>query len=813
MVRIISIALVFCVGLTFSVWAQNTGTLEGQVTDAETTETLFGVNVLLQGTTLGAATESDGRYRISQITPGTYTVIARYLGYEEVEIEGVEIIAGETTDLNIQLQQTVFQADDLVVTGSRRPEKIVDAPMAIERVSADMLDMTGGGSYYAAIANLKGVNFVDAGINAQGISVRGFASHFNTRLLQMVDGRMAQLPGTGLPQGNFLPNTDLDLQSMELVLGPASALYGPNAHTGVLNVITKTPWDESGVGVSVRGGQQDLMEVSYRVAGTVNDNFGWKITGQNLRADDFEPNRNEIGHFYGTQDVFEADILDDYSIESDKIDGAIYYRISDWELRGSAGWSQNTNFGLTNNGRNHIRDWQVNYQQFQVSNPNWYAQITRTENDAGDTYQLNQVAAAVQGQLDAGVNFGNIELEPLREAFGFTDLAVLYDTELQYRNNFGGVELVTGVQYRNYQPNSEGTFLADAIGRGIDTEELGGYLQLDYRFLDDRLRLVGAARYDSHTNYESQFSPKGSLVYSVAPGHNVRVGYSRAFKSPTVLESNIYIPIPIPGLDFQYTLLSQGNIDGFELRDPGGNVLQTIDPLRPEEVESIEIGYKGVFKNQLFVDVVAYYSWYDGFISPLTTVADGIETVPFDSEGNQITTEGDAFTGLLTYFNFGDSEVRGLDIGLNYFFSDKFNTSVSASFIDRVSFDSENDQEFLLNVPETELKGSVTFTDTFIDNSFLNISSRWRSAYRFQSGYWNSDLHMDPQANPETQNEIPSRFVTDITAGYSLPNTGLSLKASVSNVFNTETVPVLGAPVRERLAWLSVTYNFSGLRF
>jgi len=217
----------FLFGAT-AIQAQNNGAVEGQVLDSTSMEALAGVNIVLEGTSYGTATDAEGRYRISNVSAGGYTLRATFLGFGELR-STIQIEAGETLTLDLEMEETIFRGDELVVTGSRRPEKLLDAPMSIETVTAEKLNQTGGGTFYQALANLKGVDFVDAGINAQGISARGFASHFNTRLLQMVDGRMAQLPGTGLPQGNFLPNSDLDLKAIEVVLGPALALYGPNA--------------------------------------------------------------------------------------------------------------------------------------------------------------------------------------------------------------------------------------------------------------------------------------------------------------------------------------------------------------------------------------------------------------------------------------------------------------------------------------------------------------------------------------------------------------------------------------------------------
>lgn len=242
--------------------------------------------------------------------------------------------------------------------------------MTIETITAADLTRTGGGTFLSALAGLKGIDFVDAGINAQGISARGFNSQFNTRMLAMTDGRVAQLPGTGLPQGNFLPTAPLDVKAIEVVVGPASALYGPNAHTGVVNVITKDPWDESGLSLAARTGERSLIDITGRAAGTVGS-WGWKVTGQYLEADDFEPSREEGLHNYGTT-IFEGDVLRDlggYHIRSAKLEGFLYYRLGPWQAKAGAGYSTNDNFGLTNNGRNHIRGWEVQYQTVEVSHP------------------------------------------------------------------------------------------------------------------------------------------------------------------------------------------------------------------------------------------------------------------------------------------------------------------------------------------------------------------------------------------------------------------------------------------------------------
>lgn len=789
------------------------GWIEGQVLDATSGAALPGANVVLVETGQGTTTDVDGAFRLGPVSPGRYTLQVSFVGYQ-ARTQLVQVGTAPVR-LTLTLAPALFEAEAVVVTGTRQTEKLLEAPVTIETITAADLTRTGGGTFLSALAGLKGIDFVDAGINAQGISARGFNSQFNTRMLAMIDGRVAQLPGTGLPQGNFLPTAPLDVKAIEVVVGPASALYGPNAHTGVVNVITKDPWDESGLSLAARTGERSLIDITGRAAGTVGS-WGWKVTGQYLEADDFEPSREEGLHNYGTT-IFEGDVLRDlggYHIRSAKLEGFLYYRLGPWQAKAGAGYSTNDNFGLTNNGRNHIRGWEVQYQTVEVSHPNWYAQFTRTKNDAGRTYQLNAVVQAAAAQVAAGVPLDQVDLGALREASKFVDRGALLDGEVQYRQSLPFLQgrVVAGVQVRRYLPDSDGTFLADAGGEDLSATEVGGYAQLDLRLLPDRLRLVTAARIDRHTNYSTQFSPKAALVYTVLPGHNVRFGYNRAFKSPTILENYLFIPIRRFDILTGYYVNAFGNRDGYVIKDASGQVVNRVEGLEPEQVDALELGYKGAFGTRAFVDVVGYYSWYRNFISPLTLVADGFTTLAYEADGTtpvRAPASDALFNGLLTYLNFGRAQVAGLDAGLTLYPSPYVTLSGSVSLISLRSFtETAGQNELPLNVPETKLKGNVTVRNVGLQGYFASLSARYQSAYRFVSGYWNSETML-----PEHDGKVPARTVLDLTLGYQVPRIGLDLTLSISNLLDNEGYDVLGAPVRGRFVWFGITYHLAGLRY
>lgn len=820
--RITFIAVVVGLGGPLTAWAEDprapvaqvdgraataTGELRGRVRVAG--EPVIGATVTLQGSLDGALTEADGSFVLPGVPTGQVALVIEAPGYGRyTEVVTVRPGAGSFADLALAVEAAV--GEEIVITGTRAPEKRLDSPVNLELVSDQDIVRAPGVSYLAALSNLKGIDYAQAGVNEQRVSARGFSSQFNSRMITLLDGRLAQLPGNGLPQGNLLPATPLDMKAVEVVVGPASALYGPNAHTGVINVSSKSPWDEAGAALLVRGGGREMVSGAARVAGTLADRLGWKLNGEALRADDFLPARGDVvgddgvardPFAYGTDavgaGVHERDLVADHAARSLKGDGSLYYRAGDVMLKGSYGHGVTDGFSLTNAGRNHIRGWTVDYQSVQLTSPSLYAQVTRTASDAGRSYQLNRLAGAVaaMGGLEA---FSRAELDALRDSIKFVDRSQMIDAELQYRFGWRRLQTTVGAGYRLYLPSSEGTYLSDADDP-IRATELGGYAQLDYHAVPDKLRLVGAARADHHSDYPTQLSPSATAVYSVTERHNLRLGYQRAFKAPTILENHLLIGGNLVG-----------NATGFEIRDAGGQVISTIDPLEPEQVDSVELGYKGVVSDRLFVDAVVYNSWYRSFISPLTQVANPMPTDPaiaptfgFYPDGTPVAEGTPAEGSLFTYSNFGRAYARGADLGATFSPLDGLSLNAGVSLIQLVSFDAAPGQAaLLLNVPTVKLKGAVTISGLVLDHSFLRLAGRWHDAHRFESGYWSSARF----------GEVSAGLVADLTAGYEIPSQGLAFELTCANLLDNREPDVLGAPTPRRFAFLQASYRFDGLR-
>ncbi|MCI0572773.1 MAG: TonB-dependent receptor, partial [Myxococcaceae bacterium] len=369
-----------------------------------------------------------------------------------------------------------------------------------------------------------------------------------------------------------------------------------------------------------------------------------------------------------------------------------------------------------------------------------------------------------------------------------------------------------GLQLRSYMPDSDGSYLADKGDVTLQATEFGGYAQADYSLIPEKLRLVGAARVDTHSNYSPQFSPKLALAYSINKLHNLRLGYNRAFKSPTILENYLLV-----------NGFLVGNRTGFTVktypRNPDGTLgaeqsSREIAPLSPEEVNSLELGYKGSIANKLYVDVVGYHSWYNNFISPLTqrtfaNAAAGTVDRAFYPDGTLVADGTPAAGMLFTYTNFGRARVWGADLGFDYSPIPELTFSGSLSYIKMQSFHTNDrtQKALLLNVPTTKLKGSVTLENVGVKDTFLRLSGRYQNAYDFASGRWVSAILLADQGGV-----VPERFVADLALGYTFPM-GLGVSLNVANLFDNKGVDILGAAPGGRYGYLQLSYRMDGLRF
>src|SRR6218665_2902767 len=213
--------IVFLLFISAGAFAQKT-TIKGKITDAETQKPLIGVSVAIKGKVAGTITNADGNFELSTTVPAT--LVISMVGYERQEVA----VTNETS-LNIALKTGAEDLNQVVVSASRIEENILRSPVSIEKMDARTIQQSGSANFYDALLNMKGLDMVTSSLTYKQINTRGFNTTGNSRFLQLVDGVDNQSAGLGFTMGNLFGPHDIDVESVELIPGAASALYGPIA--------------------------------------------------------------------------------------------------------------------------------------------------------------------------------------------------------------------------------------------------------------------------------------------------------------------------------------------------------------------------------------------------------------------------------------------------------------------------------------------------------------------------------------------------------------------------------------------------------
>jgi outer membrane receptor protein involved in Fe transport len=278
--------------LSASAFAQTK--IGGKVTDADSKEPLIGVSIGVKGAVTGTISDSKGNFSLSTSKSGALTIVVSMVGYERQEIP----VKGNKTDFQIALKEQSVLGQDVVVSASRVEESVMQSPVSVERMDIRAIRETPAASFYDALRNIKGVEVSSQSVSFSSIGMRGFNSNGNVRVVQMIDGMDNQAPGLNFSVGNIVGISELDLQSVDLLPGAASALYGPNAMNGIILMDSKSPFLFQGLSAQVKTGamyasnRTEKMtpygDISIRFAKAFNNKVAFKLNFNQLTADDWQ---------------------------------------------------------------------------------------------------------------------------------------------------------------------------------------------------------------------------------------------------------------------------------------------------------------------------------------------------------------------------------------------------------------------------------------------------------------------------------------------------------------------------------------------
>jgi iron complex outermembrane receptor protein len=555
-VRWIGVLLAFVALEALPAYGQ-TGSVSGRVIDATDGLPLAGANVLVFGgngvMVTGAATGEDGTYRIVAVPAGSYRLQARFLGFQEYETQ-IRVSGGETVSVDVSLSATGFELNTVVITGSRREEKVLEAPASMSVLTSEDVTRSVGSSSIEALRNTTGVDMAQTGIDRREVVLRGFNNAFSGAAYVLTDYRHAAVASLAVNIYSIMPNMNVDVDRVEVVRGPGSALYGAGVDSGVIHFISKDPFAHPGTTVSLSAGERNFVGLQFRHAGVLGarQKLGYKITGMLGQADDWAMDPHDpIDAVQLQGDVVPRN--PDYN--KSNVNGTLEYRFSDrGSVIASGGYSNLDATVLSGIGTLQAENFGYSYGQLRFQYDRFFAQAYFNKNRAGGSFVYDQ-------------DFDGDDVPD-----GVTDHGIMYNVQAQYDFDLGrNQNFIAGVDVELTRPSTEGTIL----GRNEDNDqvsEYGAYIQSLTR-ITPKLDLTLALRGD-HNNVVDKFqvSPRAALVVKPVDGHSFRVTYNRAFSSPST-NSNF---LDIIAATSPLTVRARGSAYGFTWeRDQAGNLLAT----------------------------------------------------------------------------------------------------------------------------------------------------------------------------------------------------------------------------------------------
>ena len=556
-------------------------TISGKVIDAENQEAIPGANIIVVGSNFGAVADFDGNFILNTSSEFPLTIEVSYIGF------GSQTIEVNSADQMISVELSFGQnLNEVIISASRRKEKILDAPASVSLITSQDLENTANvNDPIRNLINIPGVQFQQQSANSINFEMRAGSGVFGTSVFPLLDYRFLQSPASGSLFAFQSGLSNLDIERVEIVRGAASALYGPGVESGVVHFFSKKAIDKPGTSIELIGGSLSTVSAALRHAYS-NDKktFGFKVNAQYKRGDEFglDPveNKDFLAQINGAtangifQPIIKDNRIDPSAVPTTPIltrseidpdgDGNAY--MSEYEtLLANAHLefrpNDNTDFvvsGGINSGNGLIN---------QSQGPGYAA---------GNDYwgQARIRSGGFFGQVSYNANDGGSKKNPfylyLTAQRIITKRSSL-DTQLQYNfeaANFLDSSFTFGTDYRIIGSDSENTLFGKNDGNN-DYNLFGVYGQGTSR-LSEKLNLTYALRYDK-LNFidEGKIAPRIGLVFKPNSKNSFRITYNQAVFGPSTLQTYVDFPVQIqaPGI-LDVWLSGQTTAQNFDANAP-----------------------------------------------------------------------------------------------------------------------------------------------------------------------------------------------------------------------------------------------------
>lgn len=763
--RVLDVVVLATVLLLATSAALAEGRIDGRITRADGSP-VAGVAVVIGETGAAEVTDRNGSFSFADVPAGTYNLMFA-LGENRLVEEGVEVRDGATTSVETSVDWEIAFAETITVfSASRREERIVEAPAAVTIVTEDEIAQEAAhGQVPKLLEFTPGAEVTQSGLYDYNFNTRGFNSSLNRRVATLIDGRNVALPFLGAQEWAAVSFPLDDLASAELVRGPSAALYGANASSGVLNLVTRQPKFSEGGSLRLAGGELGTFNADVRWATELSGGWYFKVTGGLRQSDDFTRSRNTMVEYSvpctmsGQTDCLPVEaaplaVVDDNDITFGTARFDKYFdNGSVLTFEGGTADIQGPVF-QTGIGRVQVVDVERPWARVNYSTDHWNFLVDYTARDAPEQLALasgqnlaldtERIHAEVQTRWDLAGGRGRI-------------VAGLSAQE----EDIDSADPVTGRQTLIFAP--------------VDADAQALFGQFDWDFTE-AVKLVVAARFDDSSLHDSQFSPKASVVWSLDPSHSLRFTYNEAFQVANYSEFFLQANVSIPGVGTSVDLsgVEAAICAPFSVSCGFGTPTPILavgnESLEVEEIRTFEVGYSGILASKAFLTVDYYTSQNENFITDLIPQIDastGMRTnpnfgayqapsaLPAPVQSTLLMTlqgalgplfpllshnlDGAPIFTAVSYRNFGDVDTQGVDVGLNYYFRPDWNLAATYSWFD---FDI-NDRNFSFveqlqpNTPENKAAVGVGYDNGTFD---ARVDARWVDDFRWVVGPFQGDI-------------------------------------------------------------------------
>lgn len=405
----------------------------------------------------------------------------------------------------------------------------------------------------------------------------------------------------------------------------------------------------------------------------------------------------------------------------------------------------------------------------------------------------------------------------------FFDESSLYHAqgEYQWDTRFGKVRV--GGSGRLYRPDSRGTIFEDTLQYTRETIvnedgttsvvrvdssynevtnwQAGAYVGLEKKFVQDRLTLQATLRVDKNENFDAILSPAASLVFKLNENTIIRAGVSSAVRNPTMADQFLYYDVGraillgnLSGQDSLVTLDSFDDARNSQLFDWNQLDFYDVDPIRPEQARTFEVGYRSTISNKIYVDASYYYTFYEDFIGFNVGL-----TLPYTPQA-----ERPDFTSLQVFRVAANARetvtTQGFSVGLNYYFYKTFALTTNYSWNNLVS--GEDDPIIpAFNTPEHKVNVGLSARDLKTDLGFIRLknwgfsmNAKWVDGFLFEG-------------SPQFTGIVPSYYMVDAAVMTNFKKINTTLKIGASNLTDNRVFTVYGGPFVGRMAYFSIVYE------